>query len=126
MLLGLSLVALWIVSTPVCADWLTWRLELQFPPVRQKFVLPLSAEHRSPLIRREAASVSVVRLEVCLKASGRAAMPKKRHKPEEIVAKLRQVDVLASQAATDCSGAVSCLQGMALCHKRFALMALGC
>ena len=24
-------------------------------------------------------------------------MPKKRHKPEEIVAKLRQVDVLASQ-----------------------------
>ena len=26
-----------------------------------------------------------------------AAMLKKRHKPEEIVAKLRQVDVLASQ-----------------------------
>jgi type II secretory pathway component PulF len=39
----------------------------------------------------------VVRLEVCLKASRRAAMPKKRHKAEEIVAKLRQVDVLASQ-----------------------------
>lgn len=27
-------------------------------------------------------------------------MPKKRHKPEEIVAKLRQVDVLTSQGAT--------------------------
>jgi transposase-like protein len=26
-------------------------------------------------------------------------MPKKRHKPEEIIAKLRQVDVLASQGA---------------------------
>jgi len=27
-------------------------------------------------------------------------MPKKRHKPEEIVSKLRQVDVLTSQGAT--------------------------
>ena len=27
-------------------------------------------------------------------------MPKKRHKPEEIVAKLRQVDVLVSQGET--------------------------
>jgi len=27
-------------------------------------------------------------------------MPKKRHKPEEIVAKLRQVDVLTSQGST--------------------------
>jgi transposase-like protein len=27
-------------------------------------------------------------------------MPKKRHKPEEIIAKLRQVDVLASQGAS--------------------------
>jgi hypothetical protein len=27
----------------------------------------------------------------------RTAMPRKRHKPEEIVAKLRQVDVLVSQ-----------------------------
>ena len=27
-------------------------------------------------------------------------MPRKRHKPEEIVAKLRQVDVLASQGQT--------------------------
>src|ERR687893_782647 len=27
----------------------------------------------------------------------RTAMPRKRHKPEEIIAKLRQVDVLASQ-----------------------------
>ena len=27
-------------------------------------------------------------------------MPKKRHKPEEIVAKLRQVDVLMSQGQT--------------------------
>jgi transposase-like protein len=31
-------------------------------------------------------------------ASRRAALAKKRYKPEEIVAKLRQVDVLASQA----------------------------
>jgi putative transposase len=30
-------------------------------------------------------------------ASRRIEMPKKRHKPEEIVAKLRQVDVLVSQ-----------------------------
>jgi putative transposase len=30
-------------------------------------------------------------------ASRRTDMPKKRHKPEEVVAKLRQVDVLASQ-----------------------------
>jgi putative transposase len=39
----------------------------------------------------------VVRLEVCLLASRRTAMPKKRYTPEEIVAKLRQVDVLVSQ-----------------------------
>jgi putative transposase len=30
-------------------------------------------------------------------ASRRTDMPKKRHKPEEVVAKLRQVDVLAAQ-----------------------------
>src|SRR4028119_1113233 len=30
-------------------------------------------------------------------APRRTAMPRKRHKPEEIVAKLRQVDVLVSQ-----------------------------
>jgi hypothetical protein len=30
-------------------------------------------------------------------ASRRIEMPRKRHKPEEIVAKLRQVDVLVSQ-----------------------------
>ena len=29
-------------------------------------------------------------------------MPRKRHKPEEIVAKLRQVDVLVSQGQNDC------------------------
>jgi putative transposase len=39
----------------------------------------------------------VVRLEVCLLASRRTDMPRKRHKPEEIVTKLRQVDVLVSQ-----------------------------
>ena len=32
-LLGFALVALWIAATPVFADWLTWRLELRFPPV---------------------------------------------------------------------------------------------
>jgi len=30
----------------------------------------------------------------------RSAMGKKRHKPEEVVAKLRQVDVLVSQGKT--------------------------
>jgi transposase-like protein len=39
----------------------------------------------------------VVRPEVCLLASRRTDMPRKRHKPEEIVTKLRQVDVLVSQ-----------------------------
>jgi uncharacterized SAM-binding protein YcdF (DUF218 family) len=29
----LALVVLWLASTPVCASWLTWRLESQFPPV---------------------------------------------------------------------------------------------
>jgi hypothetical protein len=38
----------------------------------------------------------VVRLEVCLMASSRAVMLRKRHKPEEIVTTLRQVDVLVS------------------------------
>ena len=33
-------------------------------------------------------------------------MPKKRHKPEEIVAKLRQVDVLASQGQTPIADAI--------------------
>ena len=32
-LLGFTLIALWIAATPVFADWLTWRLESQFPPV---------------------------------------------------------------------------------------------
>ncbi len=41
--------------------------------------------------------VELVHPEVCLLADRRTAMPKKRHKPEEIVAKLRQVDVLVSQ-----------------------------
>ena len=35
--------------------------------------------------------------EVCLLAEGRTETPKKRHKPEKIVAKLRQVDMLVSQ-----------------------------
>jgi putative transposase len=39
----------------------------------------------------------VVRPEVCLLASRRTKMPRKHHKPEEIVAKLRQIDVLVSQ-----------------------------
>src|ERR1700681_3861610 len=39
----------------------------------------------------------MVRLEVCHMASRRIEMPTKRHKPEEIVAKLWQVDVLVSQ-----------------------------
>jgi hypothetical protein len=38
----------------------------------------------------------VVRIEVCLFAPRRIEMAKKRHKPEEIVAKLRQVDALVS------------------------------
>jgi putative transposase len=46
--------------------------------------------HRSTL-------VEVVRLEVCHLASRRTDMPRKRYKPEEIVAKLRQVDDLVSQ-----------------------------
>src|SRR5437868_15227024 len=43
------------------------------------------------------ALVEVVRPEVCHLASRRTDMPRKRYKPEEIVAKLRQVDVLVSQ-----------------------------
>jgi putative transposase len=39
----------------------------------------------------------VVRPELCLLTLRRTAMPKKRYTPEEIVAKLRQVDVLVSQ-----------------------------
>ena len=39
----------------------------------------------------------MVRLEVCLLASRRTDMPRRRFKPEENVAKLRQVDVLVSQ-----------------------------
>ena len=40
----------------------------------------------------------MVRPEVCLLAARRTdQIPTKRHKPEEIVAKLRQVDVLTSQ-----------------------------
>src|SRR5579862_209564 len=42
----------------------------------------------------------LVHPEVCLWTHGRTAMPRKRHKPEEIVAKLRQVDVLVSQGET--------------------------
>jgi putative transposase len=42
----------------------------------------------------------VVRLEVCHLASRRTDMPRKRYKPEEIVAKLRQVDVLVSQGTS--------------------------
>jgi hypothetical protein len=37
-------------------------------------------------------SLGVVRLELCLLASRRTDMPRKRYKSEEIVAKLRQVD----------------------------------
>ena len=33
-LLGFALVALWIAATPFFANWLNWRLELQFPPVK--------------------------------------------------------------------------------------------
>ena len=42
----------------------------------------------------------MVRLEVWVTALRRTNISKKRHKPEEIVAKLRQVDVLTSQGAT--------------------------
>lgn len=28
-----ALLALWVAGTPICADWLTWRLEAQFAPV---------------------------------------------------------------------------------------------
>jgi hypothetical protein len=40
--------------------------------------------------------IEVVRLEACIMASRRTAMPRKSYKPEEIVTKLRQVDVLIS------------------------------
>jgi uncharacterized SAM-binding protein YcdF (DUF218 family) len=33
-LLGFALVALWIAATPFFANWLDWRLESQFPPVK--------------------------------------------------------------------------------------------
>src|SRR6516165_7931445 len=39
----------------------------------------------------------LVHPEVCLRTKRRTKMPRKHHKPEEIVAKLRQVDVLTSQ-----------------------------
>ena len=31
-IVGAALLALWIAGTPICADWLTWRLESRFPP----------------------------------------------------------------------------------------------
>jgi hypothetical protein len=40
----------------------------------------------------------MVRPEVCLEAHWSSAIPKKRDKPEEIVAKLRKVDVMVSQS----------------------------
>ena len=40
-LFGCMLVALWIASTPFCANWLNWRLESQFPPVKPE-MLPQS------------------------------------------------------------------------------------
>ena len=43
-----------------------------------------------------------IRLEVWLLGLRRTAMPRKRHKPEEIVAKLRQVDVLARPERNRC------------------------
>jgi hypothetical protein len=39
----------------------------------------------------------VVRLELCLFASRRTDIPRKRYKSEEIVTKLRQIDVMVSQ-----------------------------
>ena len=39
----------------------------------------------------------MVHPEVCLRTAWRTTLPRKRHTPEEIVAKLRQVDVLVSQ-----------------------------
>jgi len=48
----------------------------------------------------------VVRLGVWLLGLRRSAMAKKRHKPEEIVAKLRQVDVLLSQGVR--GGTLTC------------------
>eukprot|EP01041_Mallomonas_annulata_P023122 gene23122-43562_t len=39
----------------------------------------------------------MVHPEVCLWTEGGPTMPRKRHKPKEIVAKLRQVDVMVSQ-----------------------------
>src|SRR5688572_15470182 len=38
--------------------------------------------------------MGVVHPEVCLRTARRTAMPRKRHKPEGIVAKLRQVDIV--------------------------------
>ena len=39
----------------------------------------------------------LVHTEVCLSADRRTKMPRKHHKPEEIVPKMRRVDVLTSQ-----------------------------
>src|SRR3712207_1899788 len=49
----------------------------------------------------------MVHPEVWLRPPRRTAMPRKRHKPEEIIAKLRQVDVLASQGQTAADAARS-------------------
>jgi hypothetical protein len=44
--------------------------------------------------------IEVVRLERCNLASRRIDMPRKRYKPEEIVGKLQQMDVLVSQGTS--------------------------
>jgi uncharacterized SAM-binding protein YcdF (DUF218 family) len=33
MLLGLALLTLWVAATPICANWLNWRLQLEVAPV---------------------------------------------------------------------------------------------
>ena len=75
-----------------------WRIKEEENPMSKSEisneVAVFLADAVEDMIERD---IEVVRLEVCLLASRRTAMPKKRYTPEEIVAKLRQVDVLVSQ-----------------------------
>jgi uncharacterized SAM-binding protein YcdF (DUF218 family) len=63
-LLGLALVSLWVAATPVFANWLTWRLESQFPPVsietlpQSDVVIVLGGILGQPLPPRRAADLN--------------------------------------------------------------------
>jgi hypothetical protein len=49
-------------------------------------------------------------------------MPKKRHKPEEIVAKLRQVDVLVSQG----QNVADAIRSISVSELTYYTQSLGC